>query len=417
MLKKNFGIVFIATALLIALAEPANLSVGLRAARADSSLETIVDLPPGSPMRKNVDFWIRIYTQYDTKQGLIHDSKYIDKVYEVLDHPSDARISASRHYWESVLLSLYRKTAGRTDAPASLDLTSDEARVYKMYADVGNPDKFLDAANRKRIRFQLGQKDRFIEGIKASGRYLPLMEEVFRKAGLPVELTRLPFVESGFNIHARSKVGASGIWQFMRSTGRLYLRIDDVIDERNDPIREAEAAVRLLRGNYDSLKSWSLAVTAYNHGRKGMMRAVRKVGSDRLDDVVESYRSRSFGFASGNFYAELLAAIEVERHAEQYFGKIQRDPPLQAYEVPLPASIGFRELCRFMRLDPYGLKDLNPAMTEEAWLGRRLLPAGYRLRLPSVAGANHDSETRVFLAGFSVIPAIYKHKEVPVGEF
>ena len=65
---------------------------------------------------------------------------------------------------------------------------------------------------------------------------------------------------------------------------------------------------------------------------------MRKVGSDRLDDVVESYRGHSFGFASSNFYTELLAAIEVERHADQYFGKIQRDPPMQAFEVALPTG-------------------------------------------------------------------------------
>jgi membrane-bound lytic murein transglycosylase D len=404
----RFGFFIIFSSLLTALL---TTTLGVAAGGAGESLGSVMDLPPGSPTRKNVDFWIRIYTQYDTKQGLIHDAKYIDKVYEILDHPTDARILESKRHWEQVLLSVNQK------AQHPETLSADELRVFKMFEDVHDPDKFLDAAHRKRMRFQLGQKDRFIEGIKMSGRYLPLMEEVFRKDGLPVELTRLPFVESGFNVRALSKVGASGIWQFMRSTGSLFLRIDDAIDERNDPIREAEAAARLLKGNYDSLKSWSLAVTAYNHGRKGMMRAVRTVGSDQLDDVIESYRSRSFGFASGNFYAELLASIEVERHADQYFGKIQRDPPLQAYEVALPASIGFRELCRFMRLDRYRLKELNPAMTEATWLGRRLLPAGYRLRLPAEAGTDHDSLARVFLAGFTEIPSIYKHNATHVVNF
>jgi membrane-bound lytic murein transglycosylase D len=367
-----------------------------------SSLSSPLSVPPGSLLRRNIDFWIRIYTQYDTNQGLIHDSKYIDKVYEVLDRPVGGRVLAARRHWEAVLLSVHRKQ----DHPETLD--SDELRVFKMYEDVHEPDKFLDAAHRKRLRFQLGQKNRFQEGVRASGRYLPLMEEVFRRQGLPVELTRLPFVESGFNIRARSKVGASGIWQFMRSTGKLFLRIDDSIDERNDPVLEAEAAARLLKGNYDSLPNWALAVTAYNHGRKGMMRAVRKVGSERLDDVIESYRSRTFGFASGNFYAELLASIEVERHADQYFGKIQRDPPIQAYEVPLPASVSFPDLCRFLKLNSDRLRDLNPAITEAAFRGRLRLPQGYRLRLPTEVGTDPALSARIFLAGFNEIPAIYK---------
>ena len=110
---------------------------------------------------------------------------------------------------------------------------------------VAEPNKYLNAAHYRRLRSQLGQKDRFLEGYIASGRYLPTMEKIFAAEGLPWELTRLPFVESSFNLAARSKVGASGIWQFMRSTGRLYLKIRGELDERNDPIRATEAVIDL----------------------------------------------------------------------------------------------------------------------------------------------------------------------------
>ena len=105
----------------------------------------------------------------------------------------------------------------------------------------------------------IAHREKFEQAIKRSGRYLPLMESIFaREYNLPVELTRLPFVESSFNIRARSKVGASGIWQFMRSTGKLFLKINDGVDERNDPIRATEAAAKLLKMNFGSLKSWPL---------------------------------------------------------------------------------------------------------------------------------------------------------------
>jgi membrane-bound lytic murein transglycosylase D len=110
----------------------------------------------------------------------------------------------------------------------------------------------LNAAHRKRLRFQLGQKDRFLDGLYQSGRFLSFMEDIFKKEGMPLELTRLPFVESSFNIRARSKVGASGIWQFMRSTARLFIKLSPAIDERNDPLRATEAAARLLRYNFES---------------------------------------------------------------------------------------------------------------------------------------------------------------------
>ena len=362
-------------------------------------------------LQRNVGFWLSIYTQYDTSHGLIHDAKYIDHVYEVIDVSNDrhAANKAKRH-WREVLLSLHKKAAKMGQGNV-VDLTAEEKKVYDMYKDVSDPDKFLAAAHRKRLRFQLGQKDRFIDGLRMSGTYLPYMEDIFRKQGLPPELTRLPFVESGFNTHARSKVGASGIWQFMRSTGHAYLKINGAVDERNDPIRATEAAAKLLRLNYDSLNNWGLAVTAYNHGRMGMMRAVRQVGSDQIEDLVGNYRSRSFGFASSNFFSCLLAVIEAEKHAEQYFGKIERSEPLKFYEVAIPDSINLKQMAKFMKLDLYSIKPLNPALAEGVFDGTVRLPRGYRLRLPEdpeLAKLGPAGEQKVFLAGYSEIPGVYK---------
>jgi membrane-bound lytic murein transglycosylase D len=360
-------------------------------------------------LRKNVDFWISIYSQYDTSMGVIHDAKYIDHVYEVLKVTPGA-VKKAKEHWTRVLLSLHKKSKTLAQGK-KVALTVDERRIYDMFADIHDPDKFLAAAHRKRLRFQLGQKDRFIQGLKYSGRYLSYMEEIFRKRGLPVELTRLPFVESGFNIHARSKVGASGIWQFMRSTGKLFLEVDDAVDERNDPIRATEAAAKLLKLNYDSLQNWGLAVTAYNHGRKGMMRAVRLVGSDQIDVLMDEYRSRSFGFASSNFYTCLLAAVQVERDSAKYFGEIQRDAPLRFYEVKLPHYVNLPMVAKFLKLNLKEIRDLNPGISEAVYRGKLRLPAGYRLRLPKTVpdGKMPDgAEARVFLAGYSEIPGIYK---------
>jgi membrane-bound lytic murein transglycosylase D len=360
-------------------------------------------------LRKNVDFWVSIYSQYDTSHGVIHDAKYIDHVYEVLTVRPGA-VKKAKQYWTGVLLSLHHKNKAMLRGE-KVQLTTDEKRIYDKFSDIDEPDKFLAAAHRKRLRFQLGQKDRFIEGMRWSGRYLPLMEETFRHAGLPVELTRLPFVESGFNIHARSKVGASGIWQFMRSTGKLFLEVDDAVDERNDPVRATEAAAKLLKLNYDSLRNWGLAVTAYNHGRKGMMRAVRMVGSDQIEDLLDRYHARSFGFASSNFFACLLAAVEVERNSAKYFGNIDRDAPLHFYEVQIPDYVSLPKMAKFLKLDLKALRPLNPAISEAVFEGHLLLPAGYRLRLPRTTPDGkmpEGAEARIFLAGYSEIPGIYK---------
>ncbi len=360
-------------------------------------------------LRKNVDFWISIYSLYSSTEGLIHDSKYVDIVYEKIsfaETPSKKKkmIREGVKKYKKILLNVHRK---RND-PDKMD--AEEKRIFELFKDIPDSNRFLDAAHRKRVRFQLGQKDRFLEGLVESGRYLPIMEEIFKREGLPIELTRLPFVESSFNVRARSKVGASGIWQFMRSTGRFFLKINSAIDERNDPIRATEAAAKLLKVNYDSLKNWPLAITAYNHGRMGMMRAVRKVGTEDIEGIVDGYKSRSFGFASSNFYTELLAAIEVERNAEKYFGPIERATPLKGVEIQLPESIKFKDLVQYLKLDEEAIKSLNPALSGQVILGRALIPAGYYLRIPHDPVLQPEAAARVFLAGFTQIPSINKRK-------
>lgn len=367
----------------------------------DRPPDSIVD-PMGSyhfevdhSLRKNVDFWIRIYSHYSSREGVIHDAKYIDHVYEYVDYahikgsPS-VYVSHLKRKWRAVLYSVQHKQ----NHPETLN--AQEKYVFNLFKDVNEPNKFLNAAHRRRLRFQLGQKDRFLDGLKQSGKYLSKMEEIFKREGVPIELTRLPFVESSFNLKAHSKVGATGIWQFIHSTAKIFLNINPTIDERDDPIRATEAAAQLLRLNYNSLKSWPLAVTAYNHGRKAMMRAVRKVGSEQLSDLMRAYHYRSFGFASSNFYSEFLAALYVEKNAEKYFGKILRDAPLQYFEVEIPERVNFQKLIQNLPFDRKILRELNPALSEQAYQGYLQLPAHSTLRLPLENGKSIEANKKDF---------------------
>ena len=264
--------------------------------------ESTFRLPPeGTPFRSAVDFWVKVYGTYSSHQGVIHDAKDLSVIYEVVDLPEKSRsagnrkISSAKAKYRAILLKLHRlKIAEHPERVETL--APEEKRVALLFAKSADPEKYQNAAHFKRLRFQLGQRDHMKEGIVESGRYLPFMEEIFAREGLPRELTRLPFVESSFNTHARSKVGASGIWQFMRSTGILFLKINASVDERNDPLRATEAAAKLLKLNYDSLATWPLAVTAYNHGRTGLMRAVRRLGTDDLAEIIEVNKARNFGF-------------------------------------------------------------------------------------------------------------------------
>jgi membrane-bound lytic murein transglycosylase D len=218
------------------------------------------------------------------------------------------------------------------------------------------------------------------------------MEAIFRREGLPLELTRLPFVESCFNVRAYSKVGAAGIWQFMPATGRLYMRVDDTVDERRDPIVATRAAARHLRRDYEALGTWPLAVSAYNHGRAGMARAVASVGTTDLVQIVRHYDGPSFKFASRNFYAEFLAALEVERHAERYFGTLRPQAPVMTDSVYVPKAVPLHALARMAEVSPDTLASLNPALAPDVVEGRLPVPSGYLLRVPD--GVAADVERR-----------------------
>lgn len=356
------------------------------------------NVPKG--MEERVQFWKDVYTKYTSDQGVLHDSRYVHLVYESLDF-SD--ISAQTELTNKEREKLRRK---RVDAKKkeiaerlkrlqelkdSTGLEGEDLRYWEMFAKIDEPKKFVEASKRGRLRFQLGQRNQFINGIYMSGRYLRQMEEIFRQEGLPIELTRLPFVESSFNIHARSRVGASGIWQFMRSTARMYMRMDSSADERNDPLRATRAAAKKMRDNYNMLKSWPLAVTAYNHGPHGVKRLTDKMGTTDLAELTDVRRGR-FGFASASFYASFLAALDVERNAEKYFGPLEVLPELRGAEIKLVKSLNGKDLLKWFMNDLDLAKLLNPHVVERVWDGKMPLSTKHHLRVPLTVESAARSE-------------------------
>jgi membrane-bound lytic murein transglycosylase D len=260
-------------------------------------------------------------------------------------------------------------------------LSAEDKRLLAQWGP--NPSAILLKDATTRIRFQLGQADRFREGLIRSSSWETHIAETFANQGLPQELAVLPHVESSFNAAAYSKVGAAGLWQFMRSTGRRYMRVDDAVDERLDPYRSTEAAAQLLAYNYRVLGSWPLALTAYNHGAAGMRRARESVGTDDYVKINRTYTSRTFGFASRNFFPSFLAALTIDENPEKYFGALERRPEQKFREVSMPAYVRLATLERAIGVDREQLRVLNPAWRPTIYNGTRLVPRGYRLRLPA----------------------------------
>jgi len=330
-------------------------------------------------IQPNVTFWTKIYTRYSSDQGVIHDKIQMDRIYGVieLEDPDQAdgrkinkqRIKIAKKNYKAILAKLLE---GKSPAGAV------EQQVAELFGpDAGSAD--FRAAMRN-IRCQVGQKDRFEAGLIRSGAYIDEIKLIFRDAGLPEDLAYLPHVESSFNPKAYSKFGAAGMWQFTRSTGRRFMKVDYTIDERRDPILSSRAAAQLLVQNYRKLKDWSMAITAYNHGTTGMLRALRKKGS--YERIFQEYRSRIFKFASRNFYSEFLAAREAAENYRQYFGDVKLDAPVASREIELAGYVSLPEFARHLNLDLAQLQELNPALREPVFLGQKYVATGYRLRLP-----------------------------------
>ena len=336
-------------------------------------------MPRPAQLERDVQFWIRVYTQIDTNAGFLHDQSNLGVVYETLhfapDSPPSERQRMVDQARERVAAAL-RRIAGSGDA----ELSAEDQHIRELWGPEGTPTRLREAIDD--IRFQLGQADRFRSGLIRAGAWETHIAETLANLGLPAELAVLPHVESSFNPNAYSKVGAAGLWQFMRSTGRRYMRIDGAVDDRLDPFRSTEAAAQLLAYNYRVLGTWPLALTAYNHGTAGVRRAKETLGTDDIVRIVRNYNSRTFGFASRNFYVSFLAALEIDRNPEKYFGPLQKQSEAHFHEIELPAYVSAASLERALKIDAPALRALNPALLPAVWSGSQRVPKAYRLRVP-----------------------------------
>ncbi len=324
-------------------------------------------------------FWIRVYTEVTTDQGLLHDDWNLGLVYEVLRFDA-AAAPAQREKRVAEAKARYAALLKRFAAGATDDLSAHEQRILRAFGPSATPRDFRDAIGR--IRFQLGQADRFHEGLIRAAVWEREIAHTLTQHGVPAEIAALPHVESSFNLAAYSKVGAAGLWQFMPSTARRFMRVDKVVDERLDPYSATEAAANLMLYNYRLLGTWPLAVTAYNHGPGGLRRAQDELGTSDIAVIVKRYQGATFGFASRNFYVAFLAALEVDRNADKYFGPITRLPDTDSTLVELPDYVPVEALARAFKVDLGALRVLNPALRPPIWNGSRFVPRGYELRLP-----------------------------------
>ena len=334
-----------------------------------------------------IQFWEKVYTHYGTADSILHDSTNLTRIYLAVKSQASsgapAQVEKAKREIQANLNSIYEKNKLRKAIDPE-KLTNSERNYYEILEANEDPRAYQFAANRERIRVQVGQKDRLENAYSISKRYLKRMEEIFVEEGVPKELTRLPFIESGFIKEARSSVGALGVWQFMPKTGEKQLKINTIIDERYDPLKSTRAAAKFLKQNYQQLQNWGLAIMAYHHGAGLVSKAIKKLKTRDPIVIIRLFKDPSFKFASRNYLFEFLAMLDVDAKQELFFKNLNLSP-LPAYvTVSFPKKMEIKTILNHYHLNFELTRMLNPHFLSPIWQGKALIPAHYPVRLTGI---------------------------------
>ena len=251
----------------------------------------------------------------------------------------------------------------------------------------------------KYVRMFTGAKsDEFARYLKRSGRYEGMIRRKLRERGMPEDLVYLSMIESGFNPTARSHASAVGLWQFMAGTARDYgLRVDSYVDERKDPEKSTDAALRYLRDLHAEFDSWYLAAAAYNGGGGRVGRVMKQVTGRQRGEERDFWRIRHRLPQETREYVPLmLAAALIGKEPHKYgMGDVERWVPLESETVEVPAETRLSVVAEAAGVTEKEVATLNPHLV------KRMTPPGkkaYPVRIP-------EGRARRFAANFAAVRA------------
>lgn len=223
--------------------------------------------------------------------------------------------------------------------PLSLDYNEHVARFIDVYAN----------NRRQQVARMMGLAEL----------YFPLFEEVLDKYDMPLELKYLAIVESALNPKAKSRVGATGLWQFMYSTGKIYgLEVSSYVDERSDPVASTEAAAQFMTKLYESFGDWNLVLAAYNSGPGNVSKAIRRSGGKRTYWEIRPWLPRE----TRGYVPAFIAANYIMNYAEEH-GIYPQEAIISRYDVDtivLKRLMTFDQLSLLLRVPKSDLELLNP---------------------------------------------------------
>lgn len=334
-------------------------------------------------LKPQVEFWTKIYSYYDSNQVVFYDQVDPRVIYAVLDLPRIPQELSAPKFKDQVQKRFKELESTLEKISQNLKpepLPNDWKGIYDKLSNF-NLLKTPDLA--KRLRSQSGLKSQFAIGLSASGRYTDDMKAILKAHELPNELIALVFVESLFFLSATSHAGASGPWGIMKETAlRTGIHINNFTDERLDPVVATWAAAQYLKKAKEGLGEWPLAITSYNYGYPGMLRAVNNLNTKNIEEIIAKHESPIFGYASKNYYAEFLAALDVYNKSGQLFPEVKVDQPWRYELVQVMRPVEVADLFGTKALQKDELVRLNPSLSQRTVNGHEVLPPQYSLRVP-----------------------------------
>jgi membrane-bound lytic murein transglycosylase D len=278
-------------------------------------------------------------------------------------------------------------------------------RILEIYASrnivVNGNHNAIPLVMNKHVQLEINQftkyreKKFFIEAYKRSGKYRPQIVKALKAAGMPVELSWLPLIESGFKVNALSRARALGLWQFIPSTGYKFgLKRNKYIDERIDPVKATQAAIEYLKELHQIFGDWSTVLAAYNCGEGQVLRVIRSQNINYLDNFWDLYER--LPRETARYVPRFMAALFIINNPEKYgLDAISVDDPLEYETLTVSKQIHLKNIAKKIDVDEKILRELNPE------LRYRILPQEqYPLKVPPGKG-------EVLMANLDKIPISY----------
>ena len=312
--------------------------------------------------------------------------------------------------YDSITKIVKEETFENIDFP---ELSSDTLRARLQELDSKTPfhisyNPALETLIKKRLKQRKVLYERLM---KLSQYYFPLFEEIFDREGIPLEIKYLAVVESALRPAAKSRVGATGLWQFMFSTGKYYdLEVSSYVDERCDPVRSTIAAAKYLKSLYKSFDDWDLALAAYNSGPGNVTKAIRRSGGYKNYWNIRPFLPSE----TAGYLPAFLATMYLFEYASQHELDISRHkmPLIKTDTIQVKNMISLKQVSEVVDIDLETLEFLNPSYK----LG--IIPViknkNYVLRLPiETIGAFVSNEEQIY----AYAKTQFDNREKPLPKF